>query len=47
MENEAFSAQRQITELKNKVEKQETDIANLTLRRNTLQGIDKHPLLIE
>ncbi|VDM17198.1 unnamed protein product [Hydatigera taeniaeformis] len=39
MDSEAFLAQRQITELKNKVEKQETDIANLTLRRNTLQGM--------
>ncbi|KAL5103761.1 Rootletin [Taenia crassiceps] len=38
LDNEAFLAQRQITELKNKVEKQETDIANLTLRRNTLQA---------
>ncbi|VDD74696.1 unnamed protein product [Mesocestoides corti] len=38
LDNEAFLAQRQITELKNKVEKQETDIANLTLRRNNLQA---------
>nr|CDS29247.1 Rootletin [Hymenolepis microstoma] len=38
LDNEAFLAQRQITELKNKVEKQETDIANLNLRRNTLQA---------
>lgn len=38
LDSEAFLAQRQITELKNKVEKQETDIANLNLRRNTLQG---------
>nr|VZI02769.1 unnamed protein product [Spirometra erinaceieuropaei] len=38
LENEAFIAQRVITDLKNKEEKLETDVANLTLRRKNLQA---------